>query len=207
MTAALSSPNGAESLKSDIERLKALDIEALRVEWRNLFRKRVPKALPKSLLVKALAYQLQAMALGDIDPQTLRVLDAYAAKNDGRWRGRVRVDRLGVAPPLSSGPRIKPGSILVREWAGELHRVIALEVGFAWNGDTYRSLSEVARAITGTRWNGPRFFGLDRQSEAASDGPTRGNPSLGSKKGLGPEPLVGRRRRPQDRAERGETSP
>jgi DUF2924 family protein len=197
---------GAESLKSDIERLKALDIDALRVEWRNLFGKRLPKALPKSLLVKALAYQLQAMALGDLDPQTLRVLDAYAAKNDGRWRGRVRVDRLGVASPLSSGPRIKPGSILVREWAGELHRVMALEVGFAWNGAPYRSLSEVARAITGTRWNGPRFFGLDRQSEAASDGLASGSPSPGSKKGLGPEPVPVQGRRSQDRAERGEAS-
>ena len=169
MTAALLGPNGAEGLKSDIERLKALDIDALRVEWRNLFGKRLPKALPKSLLVKALTYQLQAMAFGDLEPQTLRVLEAYAAKNDGRWRGRVRVDRVGGASSLSSGPRIKPGSILVREWAGELHRVTVLEVGFAWNGATYRSLSEVARAITGTRWNGPRFFGLDRQSEAARD--------------------------------------
>src|SRR6185437_1568996 len=152
---------GAERLKPDIERLKALDVDALRLEWRNLFRKRAPKALPKSLLVKALAYQLQAMALGDLDAQTLHVLDAYAAKKDGRWRGRVRVDRLGRPSPSSSGLRIKPGSILVREWAGELHRVMALEVSFVWNGDTYRSLSEVARAITGTRWNGPRFFGLD----------------------------------------------
>ena len=122
MTAALLGPNGAESLKSDIERLKALDIDALRVEWRNLFGKRLPKALPKSLLVKALTYQLQAMAFGDLEPQTLRVLEAYAAKNDGRWRGRVRVNRVGGASSLSSGFRTKPGSILVREWAGELHR-------------------------------------------------------------------------------------
>ena len=143
--------------------------------------------------MKALAYQLQAMALGELDAQTLRVLDAYAAKKDGRWRGRVRVDRLGLSSPLSSGPRIKAGSILVREWAGELHRVMALEVGFAWNGDTYRSLSEVARAITGTRWNGPRFFGLDSQSRAASDG-TKDRPSLGSRRRLGSEPLAERQR-------------
>ena len=206
MTVALLSPTGAESLKSDIERLKTLDIDALRLEWRNLFGKRIPKALPKSLLVKALAYQLQVMALGDLDPQTLRVLDAYAAKNDGRWRGRVRVDRVGGASSLSSGFRIKPGSILVREWAGELHRVMALEVGFAWNGAPYRSLSEVARAITGTRWNGPRFFGLDRQNEAASDCSTRGRRSLGLGIGLGPEPIPAQGRRSQDRAERGKTS-
>ena len=145
--------------------------------------------------MKALTYQLQAMAFGDLDPQTLRVLDAYAAKNDGRRRGRVRVDWLGAVSPFSSGPRIKPGSILVREWSGELHRVTVLEIGFAWNGATYRSLSEVARAITGTRWNGPRFFGLDRQSAAASDGLTGGRANLGSRSGIGPEPVVGRRRR------------
>jgi len=202
MGAALLPSTGAERLESDIERLKALDIDALRIEWRNLFRKRAPKALPKSLLVKALAYRLQAMALGDLDAQTLRVLDAYAAKKDGRWRGRVRVDRLGLSSPLSSGPRIKPGSILVREWAGELHRVMTLEVGFAWNGGAYRSLSEVARAITGTRWNGPRFFGLDRQSRAAGDG-MKDRPSLGSRKRLGSE-LLAERRRSSDRLGHGE---
>jgi Protein of unknown function (DUF2924) len=207
VTVALLSPTGAESLKSDIERLKTVDIDALHVEWRNLFGKRLPKALPKSLLVKALAYQLQAMALGDLDPQTLRVLEAYAAKNDGRWRGRVRVDRLGAVSPFSSGPRIKAGSILVREWSGELHRVIALEVGFAWNGATYRSLSEVARAITGTRWNGPRFFGLDRKSEAASDDLTGGRANLGSRSGIGPEPVQEQGRASHDRVERGKTSP
>jgi hypothetical protein len=184
MSGALLAPMGADRLKSDIEHLRALDIDALRIEWRNLFRKQTPKALPKSLLVKALACQLQAMALGDLDAQTLSVLDAYAAKKDGRWRGRVRVDRRGRSSPLSSGPRIKPGSILIREWAGELHRVMALDVGFAWNGGTYRSLSEVARAITGTRWNGPRFFGLDRKTEGASDDPTKGRPSLGSRQKL-----------------------
>lgn len=194
MSAALLPPTGAERPKSGIERFKALDIDALRLEWRNLFRKRAPKALPKSLLVKALAYQLQAMALGDLDAHTLSVLDAYAAKNAGRWRGRVRADRLGRPSPSSSGLRIKPGSILVREWAGELHRVMALDVGFAWNGATYRSLSEVARAITGTRWNGPRFFGLDAQSRAASDGSMKDRPSPGSRKRLRPEPIAGRRR-------------
>jgi len=124
--------------------------------------------LPKSLLVRALAYRLQALEFGDLDPDTLRVLEAYAAKGAGRWGGRVRVDRLHRTMQVSSAVSIKPGSILVREWAGELHRVIALEVGFAWNGATYRSLSQVARAITGTRWNGPRFFGLSRDTEGKS---------------------------------------
>ncbi|MFN7321876.1 MAG: DUF2924 domain-containing protein [Methylobacterium sp.] len=60
-------------------------------------------------------------------------------------------------PPLA---RFKPGTVLMREHAGEMHKVTVLDVGYGWNGLTYRSLSEVARAITGTSWNGPRFFGL-----------------------------------------------
>jgi hypothetical protein len=62
--------------------------------------------------------------------------------------------------PLPQASSVRPGTLLVREWDGVLHRVMALDEGFAWNGTSYRSLSEVARAITGTRWNGPRFFGL-----------------------------------------------
>jgi hypothetical protein len=59
--------------------------------------------------------------------------------------------------------RLRPGTVLVREWEGGSHRVMVLAEGFAWNGTTYASLSQVARAITGTRWNGPRFFGLRDQ--------------------------------------------
>lgn len=168
--AALATENGAESIQLAVERLRTLDGEGLRVEWRNLFGKRAPKALPKSLLIRALAYRLQALELGDLDPQTLRVLDAYGAKSRGRLNGRVRLDQLRGRAAASYGLAVKPGSILVREWSGELHRVTALESGFVWNGETYRSLSEVARAITGTRWNGPRFFGLSRASEAARCG-------------------------------------
>jgi hypothetical protein len=183
--ATLSTRGGAESLKSDIERLKTLDVEALHSEWRTLHGKRAPKSLPKSLLVKAIAYRLQALAFGDLDPQTLRVLEAYAAKGEGRWKGRVRADRLSGTSSSSSGPHIKPGCVLVREWAGEIHRVTVVEVGFAWNGRTYRSLSEVARAITGTRWNGPRFFGLDRNraSKDSSDNAKRGRRNFDPNRG------------------------
>ncbi len=166
--ATLSTRNGAVSVELAIERLGTLDGEALRIEWRNLFGKRAPKTLPKSLFVRALAYRLQALEFGDLDLDTLRVLGAYAAKCARGPRGRIRGDRLSRTKQVSTGPGVKSGSILVREWAGELHRVMALEVGFAWNGATYRSLSEVARAITGTRWNGPRFFGLSRGTETES---------------------------------------
>jgi hypothetical protein len=189
--AALSTENGAESTQLAVERLRTLDGEGLRLEWRNLFGKRAHKALPKSLLIRALAYRLQALELGDLDPQTLRVLDAYGAKSRGRLNGRVRLDQLRGRSAASYGLAVKPGSILVREWSGELHRVTALESGFVWNGGTYRSLSEVARAITGTRWNGPRFFGLGRESEAARRATglaKRGRGSVGRDRDAAPDP-------------------
>ena len=187
---ALSTENEAESIQLAVERLRTLDGEELRHEWRNLLGKRAPKALPKSLL-RALAYRLQALQLGDLDPQTLRVLDAYAAKSRGRLNGRVRLDQLRGRSAASYGLAVKPGSILVREWSGELHRVTVLESGFVWNGGTYRSLSEVARAITDTRWNGPRFFGLGRESEAsrrATGLAKRGRGSVGCDRDAAPDP-------------------
>ena len=80
-------------------------------------------------------------------------------------RAFAALDRLAKtgsdkSAPLPQASSVRPGTLLVREWDGVLHRVMALDQGFAWNGTSYRSLSEVARAITGTRWNGPRFFGL-----------------------------------------------
>jgi hypothetical protein len=190
--AAVLSENGAESIRLAIERLLSLNGDALRLEWRNLFGKRAPKALPKSLLIRALAYRLQALELGDLDPKTLRVLDAYVAKSRTRFNGRVRVDQLRSKSAASYGLSVKPGSILVREWSGEVHRVMALESGFAWNAGTYRSLSEVARAITGTRWNGPRFFGLGRESEAArraTGAAKRGRGSVGRDRDAPPDAL------------------
>jgi hypothetical protein len=184
--AALSPQQGTGSVEHAIERLQSLDGEALRIEWRNLFGRRAPKALPKSLIVRALAYRLQALEFGDLDPHALRLLDAYALKSAGGGRGRVRVDRIRATTHAhgSSAPNIKPGSILVREWAGELQRVMVVEVGFAWNGATYRSLSQVARAITGTRWNGRRFFGLTKGVDAASAsraGDIAADPEVGSR--------------------------
>ncbi len=190
--AALSEREGTEDVERAIERLHTLDGEALRLEWRNLFGRRAPGSLPKSLLVRALAYRMQALEFGDLDPHTLRVLDAYSAKSARGGRGRVRLDQLRRTAPThaSSAASIKPGSILVREWAGELQRVMVLEVGFAWNGVTYRSMSEVARAITGTRWNGPRFFGLGKGTDSARA--SRGNTTtLGQDVGSRPRSPAG----------------
>jgi hypothetical protein len=165
MTTRARSPDEIERLKSEIERIKAFDLDGLRVQWRNVFAKRAPKTLPRSLLVRALAYRVQADALGDLDLEVLRVLQGFTARHAPLRRQEREDGRSGAASSRSS-PRIKPGSVLVREWAGCVHRVMVLEVGFAWEGKTYRSLSHVARAITGTQWNGRRFFGVDRLKEA-----------------------------------------
>jgi hypothetical protein len=133
------------ALESEIAHLRALDLESLRARWRTSFGRRAPAHLPRHLLLRMLAYGLQAQALGELDPLTIR-----------------RLDRLDAGSPsaVAAAPNLRPGTLLVREWDGVLHRVMALEEGFAWNGATFRSLSQVARAITGTRWSGPRFFGL-----------------------------------------------
>jgi len=155
----------AEALPEEIETIKSLDLDSLGLQWRNAFGKRAPKGLPKALLSKFLIYRLQADALGDLDSELARLLDG-----DG-----VRGARAGGDNPAKATGRaacetltIKPGSVLVRDWRGRTHRVMALEVGFAWEGTNYRSLSEVARAITGTRWNGRRFFGVDKKADRGS---------------------------------------
>ena len=106
------------------------------------------RLLRSNLLLRIVAYRLQADVHGHLDPVTLRSLDRLA---------RAGSDK---SAPLPDACSVRPGTLLVREWDGVLHRVMALDQGFAWNGTSYRSLSQVARAITGTRWNGPRFFGL-----------------------------------------------
>lgn len=142
-------PERAAAIEVEITRLRDLDLDGLRARWHSLRGRPAPRHLPKHLLLRVLAYGLQAASLGDLDAGTKQYLDRVAADP-----GKV----VDLPAPATNGPR--PGTILVREWAGRLCRVTALDDGFAWNGRTYRSLSEVARAITGTRWNGRRFFGL-----------------------------------------------
>jgi hypothetical protein len=140
----------AAALENEIAHLRGLDLEGLRARWRSLIGRAAPAHVPRTLLLQVLAYRVQAAALGDLDPVTARLLDRLAAQGrSGAWAIPVP-DRIGI----------RPGTVLVREWDGAPQRVMVLADGFAWNGTTYRSLSQVARAITGTRWNGPRFFGL-----------------------------------------------
>ncbi len=140
----------ATAVEAEIAHLGDLGLGGLRARWRTATGKAAPAHLSKSLLHRLLAYRIQADTLGDLSEGTVRFLD------------RIVSDRSlqGGSIPLPDGEVVKPGAVLVREWEGVSHRVMALADGYAWNGGTYKSLSQVARAITGTRWNGPRFFGL-----------------------------------------------
>jgi hypothetical protein len=146
-----------DQLAADLARLEELDLHGLRARWRRLFRKPAPPHLPRYLLLRIIAYRVQVNALGDLDRDTARLLDQIA-----RERSEGRSTRI---PPAPDRRGLKPGTLLIREHDGVLHRVTVVKGGFGWNGTTCRSLSEVARAITGTRWSGPRFFGLREQEK------------------------------------------
>ena len=147
-----------KTLDVEVARLRDLDVGELQNRWHTVFRSKPPPHLPRHLLFRVLAYRLQSDQLGDIDGECQRLLDRSASPEDAGQRA------------VDSGRRIsdvRPGTVLGREWNGQMHRVAVLAGGFAWNGKTYRSLSKVAFAITGTLWNGPKFFGLrDKPSRA-----------------------------------------
>jgi hypothetical protein len=144
-------PNRHDSanLEAEIADLRGLGLDGLRARWRTMFGRKAPAHVPRRLLLRILAYRVQADVLGDLDPATARYLD------------RLAMSDASTSTPLpSTAAAVQPGTVLMREWNGVNHRVMALDEGFAWEGTTYKSLSHVARAITGTRWSGPRFFGV-----------------------------------------------
>ena len=148
-----------KTLNVEIARLRDLDIGTLQARWRNVFRRQPPPHLPRHLLFRVLVYRLQADHWGDLDAESQRLLDGTGSPEDAGKRA-VEGKQLTTDIP--------PGTMLAREWNGRMRRVAVLAEGFAWNGKTYRSLSAVAQAITGTRWNGPKFFGLrDKPSKSA----------------------------------------
>ena len=149
-----------KTLDVEVARLRDLDVGQLRSRWHNVFGRRPHPQLPRHLLFRVLAYRLQADVLGDLDGESQRLLDRSVSPKDAGQRA------VGLARHTAP---LRPGTVLGREWNGQMHRVAVLSDGFAWNGKTYPSLSKVAYAITGTRWNGPKFFGLrDKPSKRSS---------------------------------------
>lgn len=121
--------------------------------------------LPKHLRAAIMSYRRQVELSGDLDPTIRQLLDRI---DPGDTRESVMARLVAFD---HSQIELKAGTILSREWNGTVHRAIAVEDGFLWAGTKYDSLSAIAFAITGTRWNGPRFFGLRDSAAAGEDGP------------------------------------
>jgi hypothetical protein len=138
-----------EGLSAEIENLRTCGPEELDQTWRDLVGSDRPRRVCGDLLIKALGYRLQEKAIGGLKPSTRRLLERWG--RNGSWRG-----------PLAESARtlLKAGIVLVREWHGATHRVTVLDDGFDFDGERFRSLSWIARKITGVRWSGPLFFGL-----------------------------------------------
>jgi hypothetical protein len=135
-------------VEAELEQLRLIPIAGLRALWRAKFKSDPPRAFGPDLLRRSLAQKIQENAYGGLDPATVRLLNQLIAQH-AKTPGKIVLPR-----------RLKPGVILVREWKGTSHRVTVVQDGFAYGGKTYESLSEIARLITNSRWNGPRFFGL-----------------------------------------------
>ena len=133
--------NGQHQVVREIADLAALDRDGLLRCWREAFPGPVAKHLSRPLMIRALAWQIQADAFGALPKSVARALRSGA----------------GSGGPPSITP---PGSRFVREWNGRTHVVDVTDDGFVWNGQKFASLTAIARAITGTHWSGPRFFGL-----------------------------------------------
>ena len=133
-----------EAISAEISRLAGMSLKDLKAAWSAEFRHQPPKGLWRDLLLRTLAWRLQEKAFGGHERATLRLLEAYGQKRAGDQRCQ----------------QLKSGTVLIREFGGVRHSVTLVQGGFVWQDKTYPSLSAIARIITGTNWNGPRFFGL-----------------------------------------------
>jgi hypothetical protein len=132
-----------------LARLPELDLGALRQQWRTLYKAEASPHLSRELLVRAVAYRMQEVALGGLRPGRQRQLRQIAQQFKATGEAKIR-----------ARPELKPGIRFVREWQSRTYEVLVLDGGFSWQGMSYRSLSALARKITGTAWSGPLFFGL-----------------------------------------------
>jgi Protein of unknown function (DUF2924) len=152
------------SISDEIAHLRGLDLKGLRSRWQSVFQSLPADHLPRHLLFAIIAYRIQADRLGDLDHETKQILD----RTDAKDKGTTMSTRLVSFDQKRT--ELTPGTVLVREWDRQSQRVMVMADGFAWNGQTYDSLSKVAFAITGTKWNGPRFFGMrDKEDRPAAE--------------------------------------
>lgn len=148
-----------QAIEAELVRLAKAPILELRKRYREVLRTDPPKAFGPDLLRRSIAHRIQEKAYGGLPGPTKRLLDQLVKAMAAKPTGKLELPR-----------RIKPGSELVRTWKGKTYRVVVRPDGFAYDGETYAGLSEIASLITGTNWNGPRFFGLRSKIPGAADG-------------------------------------
>jgi len=160
-----------------LARLPSLELGELRQQWRGLYKAAAPAHFSRELLMRAVAYRLQEVALGGLRPEPQRRLRQIA--REVNETGAVRIH---------ARPALNPGTRLIREWQGRTYEVLVLDDGFSWQGSHYRSLSVIARTITGTPRSGPMFYGLKPNRSAtrrsaytaiAADAATDGSDATG----------------------------
>jgi hypothetical protein len=145
-----------DRVRDEIAALDGMDLGDLRALWQKLYRTAAPKGFRRDLLIRACAYEIQAKAYGALSTKTRRKLLKIAAQAEQ-----------GTFTTAGAPRRLRPGTRLVREYAGKTHVVEVLADGFAHDGKKYRSLSAIAKVISGTNWSGNSFFGLKRPTKAS----------------------------------------
>ena len=147
-----------QSLGEEIAHLRDLDLKGLRSRWHSVTGREAAHHLSRHLLFAMIVYRIQADVMGDLDAETVRHLKKIGS-------ARSSVEAISVTESFDRRRReLLPGTVLKREWNGQTHRVTVVDNRFCWEGRSYDSLSKIACAITGTKWNGPRFFGLRDKS-------------------------------------------
>ena len=146
----------ATAYREALARLPELNLGELRQQWRTLYKADASPHLSRELLLRAVANRMQEVALGGLRPERQRQLRQFAQQFKETGEAKIR-----------ALPKLKPGTRLIREWQGRTYEVLVLDDGFSWQDAPYRSLSAVARKITGTAWSGPLFFGLKQNRSAA----------------------------------------
>jgi hypothetical protein len=152
-----STPGSGAAIDARITALNILTTADLQIEWRRLYQVAPPTRLSRDLLVRGVAHKLQEQVHGGLSQGIQRRLRSLVEAPDKQNRSRA-------APTIT----LKPGAKLVREWRGQVHTVNVLDDGFDYRGERYRSLTRIARLITGAHWSGPLFFGLSKRSAAGT---------------------------------------
>jgi len=142
-------------IEAQITALEALSTSELRIQWQQLYRATPPTRLSRDLLVRGIAYLVQECAIGGLSASTIQRLRSLATSSERRGG--------------TGDASLRPGTKLFREWHQKVHTVSVLDEGFEYQGERYRSLSRIARQITGVAWSGPRFFGVSKPRREATE--------------------------------------